>query len=210
MKIVKKLLLTTTQNGDLDDDAFVRSLLELRNTPHGDGRSPSQALFGHPFRSSVPTHYRSFAEEWQKSAAECKTKAEHLRRESKDRYDSTTRGHTQLIIGTHVDVYNHTSNRWDRPGVIVGVGSWRDYLVKLGSGRTWLRNRRFLRPHHPFLTSATAREMRSPVPNTLPPVSRSPQDDKSGTSQPAPLRSSVRQRREPSRFAVRWGTTSYE
>ena len=144
------------------------------------------------------------------AAADCETKAERLRRQAKDRYDSMTRAHTQLTIETHVDVYNHTSNCWDRPGVIEGVGSRRDYLVKLGSGRTWWRNRRFLRPHRPFLTSATAREMRSSVPNTLPPVSRSPQDEKDGTSQPAPLRRSGRQRRETSRFTVRWGTTSYE
>ena len=95
MKVVKKLLLTTTQNGDLDDDAFARGLLELRNTPHADGRSPSQVLFGHPLRSSVPTHYRSFAEEWQKAAAECETKAVNFRRQAKNRNDSPTRAHTQ-------------------------------------------------------------------------------------------------------------------
>ena len=207
VKVVKKLLLTTTQNGDLDNDAFARGLLELRNTPRGDGRSPSQVLFGHPLRSSVPTHYRSFSEEWQKAAAECEAKAEHLRQQAKDRYDSTTRTHSQLIIGTHVDVYNLASRHWDRLGVIVGVGSRRDYLVKLGSGRTWWRNRRFLRPHRPFLTCATACDTRFSVPSTLPPA---PQDDKGGTSQPAPLRRSGRQRREPSRLAVRWGATSYE
>ena len=202
VKVVKKLLLTTTQNGNLDKDAFARSFLELRNTPRGKGRSPSQVLFGHPLRSSVPTHNHSFAEEWQEAVAECEAKAEHLRQQAKD-----TRTQSQLTIGTHVDMYNHASRHWDRLGVMVGVGSRRDYLVKLGSGQTWWRNRRFLRPHRPFLTCATARDARYSVPDTLLPASPSQQDDKGGTSQPAPLRRSGRQRREPSRLVVRWGAT---
>ncbi|MPC76609.1 hypothetical protein E2C01_071026 [Portunus trituberculatus] len=173
--------MTTTQNGNLEDDAFTQGLLELRIAPHGDGRSPSQVLFGHPLRSSVPTHYRSFAEEWQKAAAECDSKAVTLHQQAKDRYDARSRTHSQLFIGTHVDVFNHTSNRWDRHGVIVAIGSRRDYLVKLGSGRTWWRNRRFLRPHRPFLTSATTGEMRFGC-----------------------------QRREPSRLTVHWDKKSHD
>ncbi|MPC98958.1 hypothetical protein E2C01_094349 [Portunus trituberculatus] len=203
--------MTTTQNGNLDDDAFNRGLLELRNTPHGDGRLPSQVLFEHPLRSSVPTHYRSFAEEWQKAAAKCDSKAVTLRQQAKDRYNARSCTHSQLIIGTHVDVFNHTSNHWNRHGVIVAIGSRCDYLVKLGSGRTWWRNRRFLCPHHPFLTSATTGEMRSSESLTIqPPALRVPQEEKCEDSQPAPLRHSGRQRREPSRFTVRWDKKSYD
>ncbi|MPC99439.1 hypothetical protein E2C01_094852 [Portunus trituberculatus] len=85
--------------------------------------SPSQVLFGHPLRSSVPTHYRSFVEEWQKAAAECDSKAVTLHQQAKDRYDARSRTDSQLFIGTHVDVFNHTLNRWDRHGVIVAIGS---------------------------------------------------------------------------------------
>ena len=41
-----------------------RGLLELRNTPRADGRSPAQVLFGYPLRSgSVPMHHRAYAED---------------------------------------------------------------------------------------------------------------------------------------------------
>ena len=39
-----------------------------------------------------------------------------------------------------------THQKWDRPGVIVEVGDYRQYLVKMdGSGRISLRNRRHLK-----------------------------------------------------------------
>ena len=60
--------MTTTRTGHLDEDDFARGLLELRNTPRAEGRSPAQVLFGHPMRSAVPAHHRSFALEWQLAA----------------------------------------------------------------------------------------------------------------------------------------------
>ena len=47
-----------------DDDAFDRGLLELRNTPRPDGRSPAQVLFGRRLRTAVPAHRRAFTPEW--------------------------------------------------------------------------------------------------------------------------------------------------
>ncbi|XP_064106762.1 uncharacterized protein K02A2.6-like [Macrobrachium nipponense] len=58
VKIIKKLILTITGNGKLDEDEFARGLLELRNTPRAGGRSPAQILFGHPLRSKIPAHHR--------------------------------------------------------------------------------------------------------------------------------------------------------
>jgi len=48
-------------------------------------------------------------------------------------------------------VQDPRTGRWDRTGVVVGVGERRDYLVKMPSGRVWWRNRRFLRAHRPLL-----------------------------------------------------------
>ncbi|XP_068228046.1 uncharacterized protein [Palaemon carinicauda] len=60
VKIIKKLIMTTTKNGNLDADEFARGMLELRNTPRADGRSPAQVLFGHPLstikRRATLTH----------------------------------------------------------------------------------------------------------------------------------------------------------
>lgn len=57
MKVIQKLINTTTKDGRLDDDDFAHGLLELRNNPRADGRSPSQVLFGHPLRSAIPVHH---------------------------------------------------------------------------------------------------------------------------------------------------------
>ena len=59
VKTVKKIVVAASASGRLDDDQLDRGLLELRNTPRADGRSPAQKLFDHPLRSGVPTHHRA-------------------------------------------------------------------------------------------------------------------------------------------------------
>ena len=49
-------------------------------------------------------------------------------------------------MGTKVYVQDVTTKLWDKVGQIVGVGEKRSYRVKMPSGRTFWRNRRFLRP----------------------------------------------------------------
>ena len=58
VKVLKHLLATATQNGNLNSDEFHRGLIELRNTPRANGRSPSEIVFGHSMRSCIPV-YRS-------------------------------------------------------------------------------------------------------------------------------------------------------
>ena len=112
VKVVKKLIRTTTSNVSLDDDAFARGLLELRNTPREDGRSPAQVLFGHPIKSALPVHYRSFAPEWQQAAQECDIKADHLRSRSKIHHDKTSKPLSQLQIGDLVNVMGSTGRHY--------------------------------------------------------------------------------------------------
>jgi len=60
---VKKLVLKATQNGDIESDEFTKGLLELRNTPRADGRSPlkfysatlSDQQFRHIIVHSLPS-----------------------------------------------------------------------------------------------------------------------------------------------------------
>ena len=61
------------------------------------------------------------------------------------RYDASSKTPPPLQIGDRVRIQNMVSRRWDRTGVIVHVGRSHDYEIKLPSGRTWWRNRRFLR-----------------------------------------------------------------
>lgn len=55
VKTAKRLLRTNiSQNGSLDNDKFLRALLNLRNTPDPDcDLSPAQIIFGRPIRDSL-------------------------------------------------------------------------------------------------------------------------------------------------------------
>ena len=122
IKLAKKLIVTASSGGRLDEEQLSRGLLELRNTLRADGRSPAQVLFGHPIRSCVPTHHRAFAAEWQRAAAECEAKAAATREQVTRRHDATARPLSQLSIGNRVDIQDADTGRWDRPGVVVGIG----------------------------------------------------------------------------------------
>ncbi|XP_043200358.1 uncharacterized protein LOC122369578 [Amphibalanus amphitrite] len=236
VKTAKKLVLAASSSGRLDQDQLDRSLLELRNTPRADGRSPAQVLFGHPLRSGVPTHHRAFAPEWQRAAAVCEEKAAELQEQVVRRYDESTRRLSPLKIGSRVDLQDPATGRWNRIGVIVGVGQRRTYLVKTASGRVLWRNRRYLRPYRPLLTeptppvapSAPRAPQRPPPPPpestavaaeravrpaaSAPVVCRSPpvRSPEVETAAAALPRRSRRQRRAPGRLRVQWGATSYE
>ena len=200
--------MTTTRNWNLDEDSFARGLLELRKTPRADGRSPAQVLFGHPLRSSLPAHHRSFAAEWQQAANECDAKAECLRHQAKIHHDATAKSHSQLGIGNHVDIQDHTTKRWNRQGIIVGVGSRREYLVKMGSGRVLWRNRRFLRPHRPMLPESIIPHSATSGTRYL--SSSNNECHTTPASIPPPPRRSGRQRCQPARLSVRWDSKSYD
>ncbi|XP_045118183.1 uncharacterized protein K02A2.6-like [Portunus trituberculatus] len=203
VKAVKKLILTTTERGHLDSDAFARGLLEYRNTPRAEGRSPAQILFGHPMRSTVPAHHRSYAPEWQRAADECDLRAERLRNQAKQRHDTTARELLRLHLGGYVDVQDHVSGQWNKVGVIVGVGRRRDYLVKMNSGRILWRNRKFLRPHRPLMgqNKSTPLNISARTPSREDAV---PQLDSQ-----LPPRRSGRNRRPPQRLQVRWDSDTY-
>ncbi|XP_066973182.1 golgin subfamily A member 6-like protein 25 [Macrobrachium rosenbergii] len=108
-------------------------------------------------------------------------------------------------MGSYVDVQDHTTGLWNRPGVVVGIGSRRDYLIKMGSGRILWRNRKFLRPHRPFLpiygssldatdTPSKPKDVEKPRDNSTAEVI-----SKSILPTPAPRRS-LRHRKEPDRL----------
>ena len=225
VKAVKKLVIAASLRGVFDEEQLDRGLLEIRNTPRSDGRSPNQVLFGHPVRTPLPVHHRAFAPQWQRMADECDARADRLHQEARQRHDRDTRPLSRLGIGSRVDVQDLTTGRWDRTGIVVAIGARRSYSVKMPSGRLYWRNRRFLRPHRP-LVPETAAERRAADgaahrPSTRParPVSGTGMLQPAGlprradTADPAPapaLRRSTRPRDPPRRLQVRWGTTTYE
>ena len=224
VKSAKKLILTASSRGQLDEEQLSRGLLELRNTPRADGRSPAQVLFGHPIRSYVPTHHRAFAPEWQRAAADCDAKAAEIQEQVTRRHDATARPLSQLQIGNRVDLQDTDTGRWDRTGVVVGIGRRRTYLVKTASGRPYWRNRRFLRSYGPLLDTGAPSiaepshaAAASPAVPEMPPapavtevtpsaVSAAP--DAPAAAPPAPRRSR-RHRQRPGRLNVRWVGAMY-
>jgi hypothetical protein len=48
---MKKLVIWTVPNGDLDNEVFLQALVEWRNTPRHHGASPAEIVFGQPIRS---------------------------------------------------------------------------------------------------------------------------------------------------------------
>jgi transposase InsO family protein len=51
VKSMKKLVIWTVPNGDLDNEVFLQALVEWRNTPRHHGASPAEIVFGQPIRS---------------------------------------------------------------------------------------------------------------------------------------------------------------
>ena len=187
VKTLKHLVAKTTVDGNIDDEKFDRGLLELRNCPRQDGRSPAQVVLGHPLRSCVPAHHRSFAPEWQTSAERCDQKRAENREQTEGTYNRSARPLPPLKIADEVRLQDPISKRWDRIGVVVGIGRHRDYHIKVPSGRVYWRNRRLLRRLHP------------PGVGGLTAVSASG-DRGSGEMAPSAPRRGSRARRQPDRY----------
>ena len=138
VKAVKRLVKKVTVGGDLDTDAFAEGLLELRNAPRADGRSPAQILLGHPLRSRIPAHQRSFAKCWLERADEIDRQVTEQRRKEAERYNSSARSHRPLQLGQHVLMQDHRTGLWDCTGIISGISKERrSFLVRTPSGRIY-------------------------------------------------------------------------
>ena len=140
---MKKLVATTSS--DLSSEAFLRGLLELRNTPSSDGCSPAQYLFGHPLRSIVPIHQRSLAPQWQ-TARHALDKAAVRAAKGKDLYDRSAHPLRPLRISTQVRIRDPVTKKWNLTGTVVEKLRQRSYRVRLPSGRVLQRTRAVLRP----------------------------------------------------------------
>ena len=143
VKQVKHLIMKTTSNGNLDTEDFDRGLLEIRNTPNASGKSPAQIVYGHSLRSAVSAHYRSFSKEWQIEAEKYDRLQDQVKEKTKMYYNRSSHRLSNLKCGMSVRIQHNISKRWDSVGIIVSVGNYRNYLVKLPSGLTYWRSRNF-------------------------------------------------------------------
>ena len=146
VKTVKHLIMKVSSNGDIRNcEAFDRGLLEIRNTPRPDGRSPAQLLYGKPLRSRVPAHAKSFAAKWQEATVDCDRRAAERFKTTVEQYNKRAKHLPPIPIGDSVRIQDPISKRWDKVGTIMGRGRNRDYLVKTAARGVLWRNRRFLR-----------------------------------------------------------------
>ena len=134
----------------IDMDKWTRGILQYRNTPKINGKSPAQTLFGHPVQDMIPAHRRSFASQWQKAADEAEKSAVHNKNKVIRKYNENAQDLPRLQIGNKVAIQNHKTKLWDIYGTIVDIGHHRKYFIKLQSGRVLTRNRRYIRRRYGY------------------------------------------------------------
>ena len=178
VKKAKRLLLSNTgPTGSLDNDGFLRAMLQLRNSPDPDCNiSPAQIIFGRPIRDefSFVNRLEKFSNPnirplWRQAWA---AKEDALRTRM-TRSTEILRAHSRTLrplqVGERVFLQNQTgpsANKWDRTGIVIETLDHDQYWVKVdGSGRLTRRNRRFLRVYTPTSTSFPSTIFPQPLSN---------------------------------------------
>ena len=179
VKKAKRILMDNINpNGSLNNDNFLRAMLQARNTPEPDCNvSPAEVVFGRPIRDAFsfvnrcvkfrnPSVRPTWRQAW--SLKERAMKCRMIR--NCERLDEHTRPLTPLHIGDQVLIQNQRGphpTKWDKSGMIVDAKPYDQYLVKVdGSGRLTTRNRRFLRTFLPAsLTISNNPQQRSLAPH---------------------------------------------
>jgi len=143
---MKYLISKTTEDGNIDSDEYHAGLLEYRNTPGNAGLSPAEIVFGHSLRSLVPAHHSNFNNKWKDLSKEWDEKMNDYREKAEFNYNKGAKDLTPIKITTNVYIQDPETKRWNRKGMVVGIGKFRNYLIKTTSGSLLWRNRRHLIP----------------------------------------------------------------
>ena len=188
VKAMKRLLEKNIgPDGNLNSDAIVRALLQVRNTPDRECKlSPAEILFGRRLRDATPQldkNLMMFAnpaidDRWKTIWAAKETAIGYRAAEHNLRVGPTFKELQPLRVGDIVYIQNQNPSfgnpkKWDRQGKVVAAGQFDQYLVRVsGSGRLTLRNRQFLRkvPNPQHVPSIPRR-----IPTALQPEKIAPQ-----------------------------------
>lgn len=183
VKAIKHLILKVAPDGNIQSEAFLRGLLEVRNTPNYTGRSPAQMIYGHPLRTRIPAHPAAYQPEWQPDPEECDRRAAQRDQKAQSRYNSSAGQLPLLPIHQRVRIQDPVTKRWYRTGTVVAQPRPRQYEVQLPNGRILKRNRLHLRPV-PAAEGATIEDHPAPA------------DGATSQDPPTPRRSQRLQRRQ--------------
>ncbi len=197
VKAMKALVTKTECKGDLAHPDFLEGLLEWRNTPKEHGYSPAQLVYGHSLRSKVP---ELIAKSDDHHGPDKKKKAQKLRNKRKLYYDKNAADLSPLDQGDHVKVQDPKTKLWDKVGLVLSSGRNRDYHVVTDSGKSYWRNRRFLRPVPTPGASEGEGQRGSEGAAVAGATSAGRSRPASGGPNSSPLRRSTRVRRQPDRY----------
>jgi hypothetical protein len=183
VKSAKRLLRSNVgPTGSLNNDKFLRAMLQLRNTPDPDcNMSPAEIVFGRPIKDTFSFVNRAMKSSKPRVRTEWRntwSQKEFALRKRFTRWSEKINEHAKrlraLDIGDKCFIQNQHGphkRRWDRSGVVVEVLPHNQYTVKVdGSGRLTKRNRQFLRQYAPatttieYPTTTTRSFVDSPVP----------------------------------------------
>ena len=142
VKTAKGLVATTSTNGNIDTDEFAQGLLELRNAPRANGRSPAEMVYGAPLRALVPALQKSSPKEEERDDDDVPENARSL---------------PPFAIGTRCWVQDPATKKWSHTGVVTKVRN-RNYILQMDSGRLLWRNRRQLRKNSVLMEGDQARQ----------------------------------------------------
>ena len=139
VKQMKHLMKKVNEN----NAEFSTRLLEFRNTQNISGKSPAQMFFGRRLRSQLP-HLPGAND---LDIANAKIGAEQRKINMEDTKNQPRTALPELTVGQKVLIQNPLSNVWDNKGKITSIRpNKRSYDVVFDTGKTYLRNRKFLRP----------------------------------------------------------------
>ena len=139
-------------DGTVNNDKFLRAMLQYRNTPQPDTRlSPAQVVYGRYMKDFIPVVNDKYEpkQEWA-MVREYRERA-LARRLDRDgaRLEQYTKKQKAIPVGGAVAVQNQTGRfpkKWDKTGVVVENMDHDKVLVRMdGSRRLTTRNRRFVK-----------------------------------------------------------------
>ena len=129
----------TGPKGSLHTDNIAKALFQYRNTPlRGVNKSPAELALGRELRDTLPLPTKRYEinPHWAQIIKDRETSMSMRNRNIKTEYDKHTRPLSELCKGDTVLCQNTRSKKWDRSGLILEVGKYKQYTVKMDdSGR---------------------------------------------------------------------------